>query len=222
MTAAEFTTSVEDYLKAIYELSQALGGATPSGVAARLGVSRASVSGMVHRLTKQGLVKHEPYQALRLTSGGRAVALQLVRRHRVIEAYLVKALGYSWDRVHEEAERLEHTASNELVDRMAVAIGGPTVDPHGAPIPTAGGAVAEPAYRALSELAVGEKARIAQVEDEDADLLRHLGSLRLVPGATIRYLGQEPFGGSHTIRIGSRTRRLAPSLAGRVFVSELK
>lgn len=220
MTAAEYTTSVEDYLKAIYELSQPPGSATPSGVAARLGVARASVSAMVHRLVKQGLVKHEPYQALRLTSAGRSVALQLVRRHRVIEAYLVTALGYTWDRVHDEAERLEHTASDELIGRMAAAIGDPTSDPHGAPIPTAGGTVAEHAYRALGDLAVGEEARIALVEDEDAELLRYLGSLQLVPGATIRFLGQEPFGGSLTIRVGSRTRRIAPALAERVLVRE--
>jgi len=220
VTATEYTTSVEDYLKAIYELSRSPERVTPSRVAARLGVARASVSAMVHRLAKQGLVKHEPYQALRLTSEGRSVALRLVRRHRVIEAYLVTALGYTWDRVHNEAERLEHTASDELIDRMAAAIGEPTVDPHGAPIPTARGAVAEHAYRALGDLAVGEEARIAQVEDEDAELLRYLGSLRLVPGATIRYLGQEPFGGSLTIRVGSRTRRIPPALAERVFVRE--
>ncbi len=130
------------------------------------------------------------------------------------------ALGYTWDRVHDEAERLEHTASDELIGRMAAAIGDPTSDPHGAPIPTAGGTVAEHAYRALGDLAVGEEARIALVEDEDAELLRYLGSLQLVPGATIRFLGQEPFGGSLTIRVGSRTRRIAPALAERVLVRE--
>jgi DtxR family Mn-dependent transcriptional regulator len=220
MPAATHTRSVEDYLKAIYDLSRGTGNATASGVAARLAVARASVSGMVRRLTNQNLVAHEPYRGLRLTREGRAVALQLLRRHRVLEAYLVTALGYGWDRVHDEAERLEHSVSDELINRMAVAIGEPTADPHGAPIPTARGTLTEPAYRSLGELAVGEEARIAHVEDDDGEILRHLASLRLIPGARVRYLGREPFGGSLAIRVGSRTRRVTPSLAGRVFVNE--
>jgi DtxR family Mn-dependent transcriptional regulator len=220
VTAAAHTRSVEDYLKAIYDLSRGTGNATASAVAARLAVARASVSAMVRRLTEQGLVAHEPYRGLRLTREGRAVALQLLRRHRVLEAYLVTALGYGWDRVHDEAERLEHSVSDELINRMAAAIGEPTVDPHGAPIPTARGTLTDPAYRSLGELAVGEEARIAHVEDDDAEMLRYLASLRLIPGARVRYLGREPFGGSLAIRVGSRTRRVTPSLAGRVFVSE--
>jgi DtxR family Mn-dependent transcriptional regulator len=218
--AAAHTRSVEDYLKAIYDLSRATGDASPSAVAARLAVARASVSAMVRRLTDQGLVAHEPYRGLRLTREGRAVALQLLRRHRVLEAYLVTALGYGWDRVHDEAERLEHSVSDELINRMAAAIGEPTADPHGAPIPTARGTLTEPAYRSLGELAVGEEARIAHVEDDDGGILRYLASLRLIPGARVRYLGREPFGGSLAIRVGSRTRRVTPSLAGRVFVNE--
>jgi DtxR family Mn-dependent transcriptional regulator len=220
VTAAEYTTSVGDYLKSIYDLSRATGNATASGVAARLAVARASVSAMVRRLTDQGLVAHKPYRGLRLTREGRSVALRLLRRHRVLEAYLVTALGYSWDRVHDEAERLEHSVSDELINRMAAAIGEPTADPHGAPIPTARGTLTEPAYRSLSELAVGEQARIAHVEDDDGEILRYLASLRLIPGARVRYLGQEPFGGSLAIRVGSRTRRVTPSLAGRVFVHD--
>jgi DtxR family Mn-dependent transcriptional regulator len=220
VTAAAHTRSVEDYLKAIYDLSRGTGNATASAVAARLAVARASVSAMVRRLTEQGLVAHEPYRGLRLTREGRAVALQLLRRHRVLEAYLVTALGYGWDRVHDEAERLEHSVSDELINRMAAAIGEPTVDPHGAPIPTARGTLTDPAYRSLGELAVGEEARIAHVEDDDAEMLRYLASLRLIPGARVRYLGREPFGGSLAIRVGSRTRRVTPSLAGRVFVNE--
>ena len=220
MPAAAYTRSVEDYLKAIYDLSRATGDASPSAVAARLAVARASVSAMVRRLTDQGLVAHEPYRGLRLTREGRAVALQLLRRHRVLEAYLVTALGYGWDRVHDEAERLEHSVSDELINRMAAAIGEPTADPHGAPIPTARGTLTEPAYRSLGELAVGEEARIAHVEDDDGEILRYLASLRLIPGAQVRYLGREPFGGSLAIRVGSRTRRVTPSLAGRVFVNE--
>jgi DtxR family Mn-dependent transcriptional regulator len=214
-----YTVSVEDYLKAIFELSRATGSAVTSEVASRLGVASASVSAMVRRLTGQGLVSHERYGALRLTKKGRTVALQLVRRHRVIEAYLVTALGYPWDEVHSEAERLEHAASPELINRMAAAIGEPAVDPHGAPIPTAHGKLEEPRYRSLGDLAPGEKARIVRVEDEDPELLRYLASLRFVPGATVRCLKKEPYEGPLTIRVGAKAHVIGPPLAARVFVN---
>ena len=214
-----YTMSVEDYLKAIFELSRATGSAVTTEVASRLAVASASVSAMVRRLTGQGLVSHERYGALKLTKKGRSVALQLVRRHRVIEAYLVTALGYAWDEVHSEAERLEHAASPELINRMAAAIGEPAVDPHGAPIPTAHGTLEEPKYRTLGDLGVGEKAQIVRVEDEDPELLRYLASLRFVPGATVSLVKKEPFEGPLTIRVGSRTHVIALPLAGRVFVN---
>jgi DtxR family Mn-dependent transcriptional regulator len=214
-----YTVSVEDYLKAIFELSRATGSAATSEVASRLAVASASVSAMVRRLTGQGLVSHERYGALRLTKKGRTVALQLVRRHRVIEAYLVTALGYAWDEVHSEAERLEHAASPELINRMAAAIGEPAVDPHGAPIPTAHGTLEEPRYRTLGDLAPGEKARIVRVEDEDPELLRYLASLRFVPGASVRCLKKEPYEGPLTIRVGSKAHIIGPPLAARVFVN---
>jgi DtxR family Mn-dependent transcriptional regulator len=214
-----YTVSVEDYLKAIFELSRASGSAVTSEVASRLHVASASVSAMVRRLTGQGLVSHERYGALRLTKKGRTVALQLVRRHRVIEAYLVTALGYPWDEVHSEAERLEHAASPELINRMAAAIGEPAVDPHGAPIPTAHGKLEEPRYRSLGDLAPGEKARIVRVEDEDPELLRYLASLRFVPGATVRCLKKEPYEGPLTIRVGTKAHVIGPPLAARVFVN---
>jgi DtxR family Mn-dependent transcriptional regulator len=215
----EYSTSVEDYLKVIHELSDASGEAKSAEVAARLKIARASVSMMVRRLAQRGLIVHARNRGLRLTKKGRAAALRLVRRHRVLEAYLVTALGYTWDLVHKEAERLEHSASDELIDRMATLIGDPTVDPHGAPIPTAGGKVAEAATRALADLTVGEEARIARVEDEDAEFLRYLTALHLLPGATVRLVGREPFGGSLQVRVASRTRRVGPSAAARVFVT---
>jgi len=214
-----YTMSVEDYLKAIYELSQKTGSAVTTEVASRLAVATASVSAMVRRLTGQGLVSHERYGALRLTKKGRSVALQMVRRHRVIEAYLVTALGYAWDEVHEEAERLEHAASPDLINRMAAAIGEPAVDPHGAPIPTAHGTLEEPKVRSLGDLAVGEKAQIARVEDEDPALLRYLGSLRFVPGASVQLVKKDPFEGPLTIKVGAKTHVIGPALAARVFVS---
>lgn len=134
--AIVLTGSVEDYLKAIYDLELIYGTAPTNDIAVRLAIAPASVSGMVQRLATQGWLEYERYKGVRLTDKGRRAALRTVRRHRVIEAYLVHSLGYGWDEVHEEAERLEHAASDELVDRMAAAMGNPDKDPHGAPIPT--------------------------------------------------------------------------------------
>src|SRR5688500_2192593 len=175
--AEELTAPVEDYLKAIYEIELGGGAAATTDIAHRLAIAPGSVSAMVRRLADQGLLAHERYRGARLTEAGRRAALRTLRRHRVIEAYLARALGYPWDRVHEEAERLEHAASDELIDRMAAAIGEPTVDPHGAPIPTREGTVDERRHPSLAQLAVGARARIVQVSDDDADRLRYLGEL---------------------------------------------
>ena len=218
MSPIELTTAVENYLKTIYELSQASGLAATTEIATKLGVAPASVTAMAKRLTQNGLVSHELYRGLKLTPAGRTVALQLVRRHRVIEAYLVARLGYTWDQVHDEAERLEHSTSDELVNRMAAAIGEPTVDPHGAPIPTAQGEVDEKRYRSLRELAAGAEARIVCVEDEDPELLRYLAARRFVLGATVCCVKREPFEGPLTIRVGSETHLIGPPLAARIFV----
>jgi len=139
----DLTAPVEDYLKAIYEIELSDAAAATNDIAHRLNIAPASVSGMVRRLAEQGLLAYERYRGVRLTDTGRKAALRTIRRHRVIEAYLVKALGYPWDRVHPEAERLEHAASEELIDRMAAAIGEPLTDPHGAPIPTRDGVIDE-------------------------------------------------------------------------------
>lgn len=141
MTAAEaaaLTGSVEDYLKVIYELEAAFGSAPTTDIAARLDIAPASVSGMMRRLAAQGWVQHERYRGARLTDRGRRAALRTLRRHRIIESYLVTVLGCQWDAVHAEAERLEHAASEALIDRMAAALGDPEHDPHGAPIPRRG------------------------------------------------------------------------------------
>lgn len=134
--AAAITAPVEDYLKVIFEFEMAGGMAGTNEIAAALGFAPASASGMIRRLADQGLIEYERYRGARLTTVGRRAALRIIRRHRVIEAYLTQALGYSWDEVHDEAERIEHAASDELIDRMAAAIGDPLHDPHGAPIPT--------------------------------------------------------------------------------------
>ena len=203
VSETEYTSSIEDYLKTIYELSRETGAGGGSDVALRLDVTRASVSGMMRRLAEQELVEHKPYGELRLTAAGRAIALRLLRRHRVIETYLVTVLGYRWDLVHGEAERLEHAASDELVDRMAAALGEPVVDPHGAPIPSRSGAVVEPVLRPLAELQAGEEAQVARVQDYDPALLRHLATLDLLPGARVTCVERDA-GGTLSIRVGSR------------------
>ena len=216
--APELTASVEDYLKAVYDLERAGGPAATTELASRLGVAPASVTGMVRRLADAGLLTHEPYRGVRLTPRGRTAALRTLRRHRVIEAYLVRALGYRWDEVDPEAERLEHAASDEMVNRMAAAIGEPTADPHGAPIPGRDGAVDEERYRPLAEIEAGVSAEVMQVSDDDPSLLRYLADLAITPGSTVHVVERAPFGGPITLRIGEATRAVGPALAERVLV----
>ncbi|MFL5559884.1 MAG: metal-dependent transcriptional regulator [Gemmatimonadaceae bacterium] len=215
------TAPAEDCLKAVYELERASAGAavTTNDLAHRLALAAASVTGMVKRLAGQGLIDHARYRGVRLTEEGRRTALRTLRRHRVIESYLVAALGFSWDRVHEEAERLEHAASDELVDRMAAALGDPVVDPHGAPIPTRDGGIVEgPAGRALSELVPGERGRVARVEDEDPDQLRYLATLGIRPGVEFELVERAPFGGPLTVNVSGAARQVGPQLAEHIVV----
>jgi DtxR family Mn-dependent transcriptional regulator len=216
--AGAYTAPVEDYLKAIYELERAGNPAGTNEIALRLAIAPASVSGMIRRLAQQRLVRHERYRGARLTEAGRRVALRLIRRHRVIEAYLTSALGFSWDRVHDEAERLEHAASDELVDRMAAAIGEPATDPHGAPIPTREGKIAERPMLALASLAPRERGRVVEVSDEDGDRLRYLGSLGLKPGARVQLLERAPYGGPLRLKVGAKEQVIGAELASTVLV----
>ena len=193
------TRSIEDYLKAIYRLSGEGRPAATSVVAQHLGLSPASVSGMVKRLSDMGLLEHEPYRGASLTDDGRRVALRMLRRHRLIEAYLVAHLGYGWDTVHDEAERLEHAVSDELVERMAVALGNPTEDPHGDPIPTADGTLEELVCLPLSELPEGRGAEIRRVREREPEFLRHLAAIGLVPGVRVTVTDRQPFHGPVTI-----------------------
>jgi DtxR family Mn-dependent transcriptional regulator len=212
------TAPVEDYLKAIYDIERSGGVAATNDIAGRLNIAPASVSGMVRRLADQGLLAHERYHGVRLTPAGRKAALRTIRRHRVIEAYLVRALGYPWDGVHEEAERLEHAASDALIDRMAAAIGEPVTDPHGAPIPTREGQIDETRHRTLAEMAVGQRARVVRVGDEDAGLLRYLDSLGLRPGVQVTLADRAPFDGPITLAVGRGSCQVGATLAARVMV----
>ncbi len=194
MKSEGFSRSVEDYLKAIYVVNERGGAAGTSQLADWLEVQPASVSGMVRRLAEEGLVQHEPYRGVRLTGRGSREALRILRRHRVIESYLVWRLGYSWDNVHAQAERLEHAATDELVDRMDDAMGNPPTDPHGAPIPTRSGEIDATRYPRLDEVANDTHFRVRSVSDHDPERLRHFASVGLVPGArgVVRRKGSDP------------------------------
>lgn len=213
------TAPVEDYLKAIYAFERDGRAAATNDIAQRLSIAPASVSGMVQRLADQGLVEYERYRGVRLTTAGRRAALKTLRRHRVIEAYLVRALGYGWDSVHEEAERLEHAASDTLIDRMAEAIGEPLTDPHGAPIPTREGTIDETPHQTLADAPVGSRNRIVRVGDEDPGMLRYLDSLGLRPGVEVTLTDRAPFDGPLTIEVGSTTQQVGAALASRVMVA---
>jgi DtxR family Mn-dependent transcriptional regulator len=209
------TRSVEDYLKAIYRLSPHGRTASTSEIAQRLVLSPASVSGMVKRLSEQGLLEHVPYKGVQLTADGRRAALRMLRRHRLIEAYLVAFLGYTWDTVHDEAERLEHAVSDTLVERMAAVLGNPTVDPHGDPIPTPDGDIDEPAGVPLSDVPAGSSAVIRQVEEGQPDRLRYIASLGLRPGVRVSVVDRQPFQGPVTIEVAGETHVIGNEL-GRV------
>jgi DtxR family transcriptional regulator, Mn-dependent transcriptional regulator len=207
------TRSVEDYLKAIYRLSPEGRPASTSEIAHLLELSPPSVSGMVKRLSELGLLEHAPYKGVQLTAEGRRAALRMVRRHRLIEAYLVQFLGYSWDTVHEEAERLEHAVTDKLVERMAGALGHPSTDPHGDPIPEADGSIHEPACTPLSELQVGETIEIRRVDESQPERLRYLASLGLRPGVVVTLLDRQPFGGPVTLEAAGERHILGHELA---------
>jgi len=209
---------VEDYLKAIYTIEQGGAAAATNDIAAKLEIAPASVSGMIRRLADQGLLSYERYRGVRLTDIGRRLALRTIRRHRVIETYLARALGYAWDRVHAEAERLEHAVSDELVDRMATAVGEPETDPHGHPIPTRDGVIEEPRLCTLSDLTRGQRSRVRRVSDEDSELLRYLDRIGIRPGVQVTMAERAPFDGPLTLRVGKGTCQVGPALASRVMV----
>ncbi|HTH64427.1 MAG TPA: metal-dependent transcriptional regulator [Gemmatimonadales bacterium] len=191
--------SVEDYLKAIFRLSNQGGFATTSDIAALLSLSPPSVSGMVKRLSEMGLIEHVPYRGVQLTSQGRRAALRMIRRHRVLELYLTRTLGYDWDNVHNEAERLEHAVSDELIERMAAALGDPHYDPHGDPIPTATGDIEETELVSLAEAQIGDSLELRQVVTQDPARLRYFAEQGLVPGVRVTVTDRQPFNGPTTV-----------------------
>ncbi|MCC6935124.1 MAG: metal-dependent transcriptional regulator [Thermomicrobiales bacterium] len=212
------TPAMEDYLKTIYRLSEDGQRVTTQAIAERLEVAAPSVTGMIKRLADLHLVDHQRYRSVQLTPAGQKAALEVVRHHRLLELYLAEALGYSWDEVHDEAERLEHTISEEFEARIDAALGYPTIDPHGDPIPSMSGSVPQVSNDRLSSLAVGDAGTISRVTDDDPDKLRYLGSIGLYPEVRIVLLERLPFGGPLRLDVNGEEHFLGAELADSIHI----
>jgi DtxR family Mn-dependent transcriptional regulator len=215
---SSFTRSQQDYLKALYQLHGDQRPVPTRELAQRLGISSPSVSEMVTRLSAQGLVEHDRYRGQQLTREGRKVALELVRHHRLLEMFLVQVLGYGWDEVHDEAERLEHVISERMERRIFELLGRPELDPHGHAIPTLGGKVRPLSDRPLSECRVGEKVVVQGVSDEDPVRLRELERRGLLPGTRMEIVAESKFEGPIVVRITGRRESVPLGLARAIFV----
>jgi DtxR family transcriptional regulator, Mn-dependent transcriptional regulator len=206
--------AVQDYAKAIYALELREGEAvSTNALADRLGVTAASASGMVKRLDELGLVEHQPYRGVSLTDHGRRVALEVMRHHRLLELYLVKLLGVPWDRVHQEAEVLEHVLSEELEELIAAKLGDPTHDPHGDPIPTRDLTIEEGSTLSLQTLEVGDRGTFTRVSDSDPEMLRFLAERGIAPGDRLEVVDKQPFEGPLFVRFGDDVHVLGGELA---------
>jgi DtxR family transcriptional regulator, Mn-dependent transcriptional regulator len=214
------SASVGDYLKAIWEVGGS-GAASTKDVADRLSVAPASVTNMFARLQEMGLAKYERYQGASLTEVGREEALRLLRRHRLIETFLLEHLGYSWQELHEEAERLEHAVSDGFTERLAEFLGHPDRDPHGDPIPEADGTLAAEESSSLDEAAVGDRVRISRVKHDDSTVLAFLGERGLVPGRVVEVKEVRALDGIVTVEDeDGETHTLGESLARSIFVRD--
>ena len=213
------SAAVEDYAKAIYALETAGGGpVSNNALAGRMGVTPASASAMVKKLDGLGFVKHVPYRGIELTRAGRRVALEVLRHHRLLELYLARSLGVPWDRVHDEAEVLEHHISEELEELIAAKLGNPTTDPHGDPIPTRELKLIEAETVPLDSLEPGARGRFTRVSDHDPEMLRYLADRGIAPGDGFVVVDKQPFGGPLFVRFGAETHVVGGGLAGAMRV----
>lgn len=211
--------AVQDYLKAIYTLAQEAPHVSTTQLSERLQVKPASVTGMLKTMSDLDLVDYTPYRGVELTASGTKIALEVVRHHRLLELYLVEALGYSWDEVHDEAEALEHHISEKLEARIAQALGDPAFDPHGDPIPTLDGALPSGATRSLADLSIGDAGIVERVLDQHPDRLRYLADLGLVPGVPIDVVASAPFDGPQTVRVGTALHAIDRRIARMIFIT---
>jgi DtxR family transcriptional regulator, Mn-dependent transcriptional regulator len=206
--------AVEDYAKAIYVLETRAGEpVTTNALADRLEVTPGSVSAMVRKLDELGLVTHQRYRGTRLTASGRRLALEVIRHHRLLELFLAEVLDMPWDRVHKEAEVLEHVLSSELEEVIAQKLGNPTRDPHGDPIPSVDFVIEERETTSLADLGKGATGTFVRVSDSDPEMLRYLGERGVAPGATFEVIDRQPFGGPLFVRFGDDVHPLGGELA---------
>src|SRR6188474_2513458 len=216
------TISIQDYLKNIYELTEEGEVDSTTALAKKLNISAPSVTGMVQKLAsaKPALVEYHKHQGVTLTKDGKKAALEVIRHHRLLEAWLVQTLGYAWDEVHAEAERLEHVISEDFERRIAAAMGNPIRDPHGEPIPTEDLIMPLDESNPLSALRPKQTALIKRVKAPDASLLRYLEELGLVPGAKLEVTGYSPFDHNLTIKVGRKSCVLGLNITSRIYVEE--
>ena len=216
------TISIQDYLKNIYELTENGEVASTNALAKKLKISAPSVTGMIQKLAsaKPALVEYQKHQGVTLTKEGRKAALEVIRHHRLLEAWLVQTLGYSWDEVHEEAERLEHVISEDFEQRISAAMGNPLRDPHGEPIPTADLKMPFDDSTPLSALRPFQVATIQRIKSPNPELLRYLDGLGLVPGAQIEVRDYSPFDHNLTLKVGRKLQVLGLSITSNIFVEE--
>jgi DtxR family transcriptional regulator, Mn-dependent transcriptional regulator len=213
------TPAVEDYSKAIFALeSRSEEPVSTNALAERLGITPGSVSAMLKRLDDLGLITHEPYRGVRLTEDGRRIALEVIRHHRLLESYLNEALGMSWDRVHAEAEVLEHVLSDDLEELIAAKLGNPTVDPHGDPIPSASLELEERPTERMESLAAGDAGLFVRVSDSDPEMLRYLAERGISPGDRFLVRERQPFGGPLFVRFGESEHAIGGQLAAAMRV----
>jgi DtxR family Mn-dependent transcriptional regulator len=219
MSKSELSVAIQDYLKEIYKIQATGERATTTAIAKRMGVAPSSATSMLKKLAALGLAEHAPYRGIKLSPAGTKIALEVIRHHRLLEQYLAETLGLSIDAVHAEADRLEHVLSEELEARIDEKLGYPTHDPHGDPIPDAGLKLDRSQLRSLEALAPGEEATVRRVPDGDADLLRYLAKLALVPGGRVTMRRCEPFGGPVTVLVSGKEHAISRELAGRIGVA---
>lgn len=213
--------AVEDYLKTIYTLESEGDKATTTKIADALEVSSASATNMVKRLSKMGLVDYQSYKGASLTKSGRKIALEIIRHHRLLELYLLEVMGYSWDEVHDEAEKLEHHISEQFEDKIAKLLDDPTHDPHGDPIPTKDGLMPEMDAQPLIDAETDQDYIVSRVKDQDPELLRYLEKIGLLPGIKIRVKEMAPFKGPITLLIENNEQVVGNDVAKNIFIAEM-
>jgi DtxR family Mn-dependent transcriptional regulator len=212
--------AIEDYLKTIYELAEVETPVSTSRVAEAREVKASSATNMMQKLARLGLVDYEKHRGVTLTAEGQAIALETIRHHRLVELYLHRELGYSWDEVHDEAEQLEHVLTEKLAERMAAVLGDPAFDPHGDPIPARDGSLTQPPTRPMSDLQKGAVATVSRVgDDRNGELLRYLDELGIRPGTEITLLETAPFEGPLTIEVGAKKKIVGRKAADSIYVN---